>query len=243
MHCPVYRATIPASLCLTYQDRAAGKWHTKDKNKASIECWIDKYQTCLKCEAGKKVKANGGNDMDADVQALKEKRSLHNYTCRKCGEPKDREDFYVSSEGKVLVAECKSCASDRHKATALAKKATTVDETFRPTMANNDVQAQTVVYSRICRQCGHMGPDKDFHHTGMHGVTNVCKECVAIKRETTMQKNKKPSHVVVSYPAGAIVLDFSEYPEIEEQLRVAAKTNFRTVNNEILYRLVNYVKQ
>lgn len=180
--------------------------------------------------------------MDADMQALKERYG--SYQCRKCGELKDRDDFYISSEGKVLVAECKACASDRHKAAALAKKQSYAEcNNVIPKVTEcNSVTPDITLAStqRTCRQCGHSGPDTDFHKTVMHGVTNVCKECVAIKREIAVQKNKKPAHTVVSYPAGAVVLDFSEYPEIEEQVRAAAKINFRTVNNEILYRLVNY---
>jgi hypothetical protein len=79
-----------------------------------------------------------------------------------------------------------------------------------------------------CKKCGYAGPDIDFHKGGMHGVTNVCLKCVKIRMQTT------------ALPDTSICVDFSDYPHIRDQIEIAAKTNFRTVTNEILFRLVNF---
>ena len=78
---------------------------------------------------------------------------------------------------------------------------------------------------RTCRECGYHGPENDFYHSG-GSYCNVCRKCVRDKKAKNRQGDK-------------IVLDFSGYQEIFDNLQSSAKENFRSLNNEILYRLVN----
>lgn len=92
---------------------------------------------------------------------------------------------------------------------------------------------------RTCRNCGHSGPDPDFYKTGSQGYTNVCRKCAAEKRARTIQDQKAAGPTAPpQLPAHCVVLDFSEHPELLENLRQTAKMNFRTLSNEILFRVV-----
>lgn len=94
---------------------------------------------------------------------------------------------------------------------------------------------------RTCRNCGHQGPDTDFYKTGSQGYTNVCKACAQKKRAETISRQAAAGVTpIVKLPESCVVLNFSEYPELLKTIRQAAKINFRTIDNEILFRIVNH---
>lgn len=351
MRCDIYNATIPASLCLEYQDRAVGKYHPKYSNQARRECWDSKYKPCLTCEMGQKVKANGGKDMDRDIETLKAARSLSQspdgaigQICKVCGVLKNFSEFYeVVAGSKRYIKECKTCTKKRVAEQATAKRQAklasrdidqnapniaskvdidametqsisencneindndidqmetnsakgcnssvdipapisndkgevvawtdsvfvcrkcgehytsedwvnleTIDSSTRMCevcdgvvsmlVGNGDELPQTEIIHRTCTRCGYVGPEKDFHVAGNSGFINVCRKCVSIERV----KNKKLKAArTVELPDAAIILDFSEYPELLEKITADAKKSFRTVSNEILFRVVSYGK-
>jgi hypothetical protein len=129
MYCPTYHITMASRHCLLYQDYARGAVklrHTKLVTGDTRERQLAmRYRPCLDCETGRQVKANGGQDMDGDIKALKDNHvaQYEHYQCRKCGEVKTQNQFYrLSSSGKLNLTECKQCASERHKAKSAAKK-------------------------------------------------------------------------------------------------------------------------
>jgi hypothetical protein len=267
MHCPVYRATIPTSLCLTYQSRAAGNISPRDKLRAKIECWKDRHRVCLTCETGKEVKKNGGKDMDGDVQRLKESAShkRSGQICTECGIPQDYGNFYETAAGSgKYVKVCKECTKNRVKRQAKAKRealhkqaekqaaqiiAKNIDrdinglpfvENAIPEKLTNDITDVITKPPDIhtCRDCGHQGPaDKDFNKMPHGGYSTVCRKCVAGKIGKTANKKRIAEKVD---GGDCILLDFTEFPEILATLTSQAKENFRTINNEILFRLVNH---
>ena len=96
--------------------------------------------------------------------------------------------------------------------------------------------AQKLEKFHTCRDCGHTGPADDFYQTKIHGVTGVCRKCVQRKRSKKFAENREAAANIGKH---GVILDFSEYPDILETIKQHAIKNFRTVNNEILWRLVN----
>jgi hypothetical protein len=88
---------------------------------------------------------------------------------------------------------------------------------------------------RTCERCGWTGPEKNFHMAGLTGHVNICRRCVAKKRAENKAKGKEQSIV----DPLTVVLDFSTFPWILESLQVAATANYRTVQNEIFFRVVS----
>lgn len=92
---------------------------------------------------------------------------------------------------------------------------------------------------RTCSRCSYSGPEQSFHKAGSHGFIDICLKCVAQKREKNRLLKEQG---LVEIGPDAVVIDFAEYPEIKQAIEAAAKAEFRTVPNEILYRLVHYAK-
>lgn len=86
--------------------------------------------------------------------------------------------------------------------------------------------------SRTCRNCGHQGPEEDFHCIG-NVPTEICRTCAKAKRQTSLARNNPKQN------PNLIVVDFTDFPEVRRNLEADAKGNLRSVPNEILYRLLN----
>lgn len=254
MYCPVYHITMGTAYCLLYQERAVGTAKRENGTPPPMSIlgvWKQKYRPCLDCERGKKVRENG-EDMDSDVVRLKGNYKRSGGQCKKCGEWKDDSEFYISSTGKVMFSECKKCASIRHKSIAAAKKADKHIDQIQPNIAPEAEENQvdnidqntpvpppvpvdiSLVEStpkhaeRTCERCGYTGQEDKFHIAGYSGRVNVCRKCVWKSRQANVKAKKEST----------VILDFSEYPEILDKISAKAKQQFRTVQNEILFRLV-----
>lgn len=219
MYCPVYRCVMRSSLCLDYQDKAAGKFpanNSWNRNpQGQIKVWMLKYKPCLSCSVGKDIKEGKGDDSDVerlidqvkDAMARKLKRCC---TC-KMEMPANADYFNRNRLNKDGFHDsCKECQK---------KFQANID-----TKVNNEAM-------RTCTRCGWSGPEANFHIAGIFGYVNVCRKCVTQAR----QKNKVINRITHQY---SIVLDFSEYQDILESIKISAKKNFRTLQNEILFRLV-----
>jgi hypothetical protein len=113
MHCPVYHITIRSSLCLLYQDRAAGKIgrikYAFTNYRGMLKIWKSKYKPCLYCETGRQIRENGGKDMDRDVQALKEQKTATKF-CQRCSSNKPISEYNRNASMKDgLQTYCKPC--------------------------------------------------------------------------------------------------------------------------------------
>lgn len=92
---------------------------------------------------------------------------------------------------------------------------------------------------RTCTRCGYTGPEKHFHKAGVNGFIDVCRKCIVKKRVANKKDLEKNT---VHLGPQDIVLSFVDYPEILDDLTSAAKKNFRTLANEILFRLVSHAR-
>lgn len=88
---------------------------------------------------------------------------------------------------------------------------------------------------RTCKKCGHTGLAGDFHKTAK--ITSVCKSCSNAAHKAALTKKIADSQQQDRF---VLRLDFSGFPEVLETLTADARRNFRTLPNEILYRLVNF---
>ena len=98
-----------------------------------------------------------------------------------------------------------------------------------------DLSAQKA-QERTCERCGFTGPEQKFHKAGKSGFVNVCLSCVS-KVRVHNRKMREDGKKILGY--SDVILNFSEYLEFLETLQADAKRNFRTLENEILWRLVN----
>jgi hypothetical protein len=144
--------------------------------------------------------------------------------CSGCKQELPANNEYFSNNVAMadgLALHCKTCVSDWNK----KKKDKTIYKMD---------QEKT----RTCHQCGHTGPEADFYRTGMHGVTSTCKKCVQSKRRQKWRE--RTDNAAKLWSEACVVIDFASFEELYKEIRDAAKQNFRTLENEILYRLVNY---
>ena len=232
MYCSVYKITMRSALCLEYQARARGEAKSRKSGLefyGNPEYWRQKYRPCLDCPTGRKVLETGGKGMDGDVDGLIAKRNDLTTTswqiCRSCGQKLPLAEFYESKKGSgKYTTECKSCVKKRVR---LQKMERTVEK-GGSNAENNGVETIT------CRICGHVGPQHEFHKAGPK-TTTICSQCVTKKRQQRQAE-------AALYQKNVIQIDFTDYPEIKTALENEAKKNFRTVVNEILFRLVVSMK-
>lgn len=90
---------------------------------------------------------------------------------------------------------------------------------------------------RTCERCGYAGPEDDFHIAGNTGRINVCRKCISIAR---VRNQKARAENTVQINIHNVILDFAEFPDLLETLTAEARKNFRTLQNEILYRVANH---
>lgn len=89
-----------------------------------------------------------------------------------------------------------------------------------------------------CRRCGQEKLEPEMFRT-QQGITSVCKKCAMTKRAETIRQQQIINATVHKLPPQAVLIYFTAYPEILEALEADAKRNFRTLQNEIMFRLVS----
>lgn len=231
MYCSTYKITMRAAMCLEYQARARGEAKPRKSGLAfygNLEYWRQKYRPCLDCPTGRKVLETGGIGMDGDVDGLIAKRNDITITswqvCRSCGRKLPLAEFYEKEKGSgKYTTECKSCTKKRVRMQQ-------IERSIAKDGNMSAINAETLT----CQKCGHIGHQEDFYKAG-NQITNICKQCVLQKRQQRLVEN-------AIYQKNVIQIDFTDYPEIKTALENEAKKNFRTVVNEILFRLVVSMK-
>jgi hypothetical protein len=216
--------------CLEYQARSRGESTSKKGfvsggPNGAIEVWKQKYLPCLDCTIGKQVKA--GQIGDQDVTELIETKHSETKNCPGCG-PQPISNFHRNVHNKDgLQSYCKKCQAEKQAQSYQMKKQ--IDQALA-------ISDKTL--TRTCKRCNWTGPEESFHKAGASGYINVCRNCIVDKRRSNKEHR---GNNFVNVGKQAVIIDFSNYPEIQESLIESARKNFRTVENEILFRVVNYV--
>jgi hypothetical protein len=226
MRCDTCRITMRSDLCLLYQSRARGTAPLRDVQvnggpKGILVIWAQKYQPCLTCVTGKEIREGKGCDMD--VEQLKKIKS---------GES----GFPAANDFRNEPNICDMCfESNQQMNTPIPPPApaTLIVDTIPPG-GKSEITEKPIL--RTCERCGWTGSEDDFHIAGQTGRINVCRKCIVVAR----QKNKANREAgLTELGPLAVVLDFSDYPELLETIQADARRNFRTLANEILYRVCN----
>lgn len=253
MHCPIYNATMRSKNCLEYQARARGESLPKKSiyshpSDGSV-LWEIKYKPCLTCETGREIRENGGDDSDVEAKIAQANGAADRQLkrCNHCKLEKPPADFSRNRTNKDgLQNSCRSCSAEIQKKSYQKLKqgknmTVTADHVAEQRNMVVDIPeglnelARPIPKTRTCTRCGWTGPEKSFHMAGSNGHINICRMCVSKRRQQAAAK-------LVTLPDHGVIVDFAEYPELLETLRQTAKANFRTLENEILFRVVNYGK-
>jgi hypothetical protein len=212
--CEKHKATIPESTCIA---RHKGLAKAQKTTNGWIKSAAIDYENCRDCEMGLKLYNNflkGAKPMDQKV-------------CTKCGKQKSVDQFYkmaASKDGHHPY--CKRCHNLYNEDRLAAKKPEPKKQEIIPAAFHKES------VKIICAACGEGKlRTKEFFHAckaNKSGFDNTCKAC-----RNNEKKIRRGAHEY------AIILDFTDHPEVLEKVRKWADDNMRAVDKQILFSLKN----
>jgi len=197
----------------------------------------EKYPQCQGCETGKEnVREYQENYYGKGTEANHPGSRI----CKQCEKPRPISLFKDTPSGKAVI--CKYCVDG-----------------IDPPPESDANESQTQAFLYVCKRCGTVCLEEKDMGRNRWGIIQICKNCLTSRRMETNLKNKgvtppvsvekqavtEERHVSVAAPIpepNSIEVDFSDYPELLQQLRVKAKDCFRTLDQQILWIIYESLK-
>lgn len=235
----------PCLDCAQGQEIAANGEKDDDVEALKTSVTVSNEQTklCPRCKAHLPKSAFGphsGNKDGLQCYCRQCQRNIQNESSAKRRAAKDIDQIALNIAPKV--------DNDAIKTQSISENAKDINyKDIASSMLNTEQNVNKTVEStvestpceRTCERCGYTGPEDKFHQAGNSGRINICRKCVALNRENN-KKLRAQNTIMIGLQD--VVLSFADFPEILETLTADAKRNFRTLQNEILFRLVNHAK-